>query len=244
VSSHLVEQHSFGKSLLLHLLPGLLIGGVYFALRSPLAHMGFPSLMALLSAILLILLPFELGLLLREGRKKNGRISLQGVVLYQKPIPTWQYFVWVPVLFVLLGLVFTLMKPVDAFLHQMFFTWLPTLEGGLQAGYSRTALIFTWSMMALFGVLTGPIVEELYFRGYLLPRMGYAGKWAPLLHCFFFGLYHFWTPRMFLTRILGMLPLVYAVRWRNLNLAIIVHVMVNALDIFSAVAFIARMSSV
>ena len=90
--------------------------------------------------------------------------------------------------------------------------------------------------------LAGPIVEELYFRGYLLPRMGYAGRWAPLLHSFLFGLYHIWTPWMFLTRTLGMLPLVYAVRWRNLNLAIIVHVLVNMLDVFTAIAFITQMS--
>jgi membrane protease YdiL (CAAX protease family) len=240
---NLAEQHTFGKSLLLHLLPGLLIGGVYFALRPPLAHWGFPSIMALMCAVLLVLLPFELGWLLREGKKENGRFSLQGVVLYRKPIPVWQYFVWIPVLFVLLGLIFTLMKPVDAFLKQQVFAWLPALEGGLEAGYSRTILIITWCMVALFGVLSGPFVEEMYFRGYLLPRMGYAGKWAPLLHSLLFGLYHFWTPWMFLTRMLGMLPLAYAVRWRNLNLAIIVHVMVNALDIFTAVAFIVKMGS-
>jgi len=39
-----------------------------------------------------------------------------------------------------------------------------------------------------------------------------------------------------------MLPLAYAVRWRNLNLAIIVHVIVNLLDVFTAIAFIARMT--
>lgn len=237
-----VEQHTFGKSMLLHLLPGFLIGGCYFALIPILHRWGYPSIMALTCAILLILLPFELGWLLYEGKRKNGRFSLDGVVMYRKPIPTLQYLLWVPVLFLLLGAIFTLMKPVDIFLQGKIFAWLPTLESGLQVGYSRGILIVTWSMQAIFGVLAGPIVEELYFRGYLLPRMGYAGKWAPLFHSFLFGLYHIWTPWMFLTRTFGMLPLAYAVRWRNLNLAIIVHVLINMLDLFTAIAFIAQMS--
>ena len=198
--------------------------------------------MALMCAILLILLPVELGYLLYEGRRKNGRLSLQGVVLYRTPIPIWQYFVFAPVLFILLGLIFTLMKPVDAFFREQIFAFLPALESGLTAGYSRKALIATWVMAAIFGVIVGPTIEELYFRGYLLPRMKYAGKWTPLLHSFLFSLYHIWTPWMFLTRTFGMLPLAYAVRWRNLNLAIIVHVIVNLLDVFTAIAFIARMT--
>lgn len=237
-----VEQHPIGRSVLLHLLPGFLIGGCYFVLIPVLHTRGYPSIMALMCAIFLLLLPFELGWLLYEGKRMNGHISLQGVVLYRTPIPFWQYFLWVPVLFLLLGTIFTVMKPVDVLLQEKIFPWLPVLEGGLEVGYSRNVLIVTWSMVAVFGALAGPIVEEFYFRGYLLPRMGYAGKWAPLLHSLMFGLYHIWTPWMFLTRTLGMLPLAYAVRWRNLNLAIIVHVLVNVLEVFTAMAFIARMS--
>ena len=236
------ESHAPACSILLHLAPGILAGACYFALIPFLRSLGYPSIMALMCAGVLIILPVELGWLFYVGKKNNGRLSVQGVVLYRNPIPSWQYFLFVPALFVLLGVIFTLMKPVDTVLQQQVFGWLPALEGGLQAGYSRSALIATWTMVAIFGVLAGPITEELYFRGYLLPRMGYAGKWAPLLHSLLFGLYHIWTPWMFLTRTLGMLPLAYAVRWRNLNLAIIVHVLLNTLDVFTAIAFIAAMS--
>ena len=98
--------------------------------------------------------------------------------------------------------------------------------------------------ISVFGVVIAPTVEEFYFRGYLLPRMGYAGKWAPLLHTFLFGIYHVWTPWMFLTRTLGMLPLAYAVRWRNLNIGIITHILVNALDVITAISFIIGMSGI
>ena len=235
------EQHSLGQSLLLHLLPGILIGAAYFALTPLFRSAGYPSVMALMCALALVLVPTELGYLLYQGKKKTGRYSLRGVISYIAPIPFWQYFVLVPLLFVVVGVVFTLLKPVDGLLHQTLFAWVPALESGLQAGYSRGALIVTWVTAAIFGTLVGPTVEELYFRGYLLPRMGYAGKWAPLLHSLLFGLYHIWTPWMFLTRTLGMLPLVYAVRRRNLYLSIIVHILVNALDVVTAVGFIAAM---
>ena len=142
------------------------------------------------------------------------------------------------------AIIFIPMKPVDAFLQQKFFAWVPVLEIGLQAGYSRGVLIVTTLMLAIFGVVIAPTVEEFYFRGYLLPRMGYAGKWAPLLHTFLFGLYHVWTPWMFLTRTLGMLPITYAVQRKNLNLAIIVHILVNTLDVITAVVFIIGMSRI
>jgi membrane protease YdiL (CAAX protease family) len=181
---------------------------------------------------------------LYQAKKKNGSFSLRGVVLYRNPIPTWQYFVWVPALFVVMGLIFTLMKPVDAFLQDNLLAWIPTLESGLQSGYSQGALILTYAMLAVFGAVLAPLVEELYFRGYLLPRMGFAGKWAPLLHSLLFGLYHFWTPWMFVTRTLGMLPLIYAVRRRNLNIAIIVHILVNFVDVVAGVGFIIAMSQI
>ncbi|MEN8173685.1 MAG: CPBP family intramembrane glutamic endopeptidase, partial [Chloroflexota bacterium] len=199
-----VEQHSIGQSVLLHLLPGILIGGCYFAM-TPLFHRwGYPSMMALACAVFVVLVPVELGYLLYEGKKKNGRYSLQGVVLYRTSIPIWQYFLWALVVIVLMGIIFTLMKPVDTFLQQRLYYWVPVLESGLEAGYSQGALIGTYVMLAIFGAVVGPTVEELYFRGFLLPRMGYAGKWAPLLHSFLFGLYHVWSPWMFLTRTVGM----------------------------------------
>ena len=52
--------------------------------------------------------------------------------------------------------------------------------------------------------LRGPIVEELYFRGYLLPRMEWMGRWAPLVNVSLFSLYHFWSPWQILGRILGL----------------------------------------
>lgn len=235
------EQHSIGQSILLHLLPGLLITAGYFVLIGPLGRAGYPSMMALMLPIVFILTPVELGYLLMQGRRVNGRLGLKGMISYTQPISVWQYFAGVLVLFVAAGLVFTLLKPLNLFLEQTVFAAWPSLQSGLEGGFARGPLIATYIMVAVFGVVVGPVVEELYFRGYLLPRMGYAGKWAPLLHSFLFALYHFFTPWMIVTRTLAMLPMVYAVRRKNITLSMITHVLLNSLDLIAGIAFIARM---
>jgi len=236
------DQHSAGKSLLLHLLPGILIGSGYFALLPFFHRMGYPSLMALMAALALILVPLELGYLFYQGRLKNGWFSLEGVVCYRTPIPLSQYFIWVPLIFLAIGLIFTLLRPLDIFLQNNLFAWMPPMESGLQGDFSKSALIVTYGMVTVIGAVLGPTVEELYFRGYLLPRMNYAGKWAPLLHSFLFALYHVFTPWMFVTRTVGMLPLVYTVRRRNLYIGVIVHILVNLIDVVVGVSFILGMT--
>jgi membrane protease YdiL (CAAX protease family) len=233
-----IDQHSAGKSLLLHLLPGILIGFCYFALIPFFHEKGYPSIMALMTAVLIMLVPFELGTLFYFGKQKNKRFSLQGIVCYRVPIPVWQYFVWIPLLFLLVGIIFTLLKPVDQFLINNLFSWLPQMETGLQGGYSKSALIVTYGMVAVFGAIIGPTVEEFYFRGFLLPRMKFAGKWAPLLHSFLFALYHVFTPWMIITRTIGMLPLIYAAKKRNLYVSIVVHILANMIDVVIGIGFI------
>ena len=41
----------------------------------------------------------------------------------------------------------------------------------------------------LINVILGPVTEELYLRGYLLPRLYRFGIWAPLINISLFSLY-------------------------------------------------------
>lgn len=227
-----VEQHGLGKSLLLHLLPGALITIFLIVFGPVLMRMGWPPIFSLFLAILLVLIPFELGYLLLQGRRLNGRWSLRGVVLFREPVPLWQYFLLVPVLFAWAGFVFVVLaKPLDAFLTTRFFSWVPSwffLDRFDSTQYSGSVLKLTWLFgLALNGVL-GPVVEELYFRGYLLPRLARFGWVAPLLNVVLFSLYHFFSPWQNLTRIVGFLPYVYVVWWKkDVKLGICVHCLCN-----------------
>ena len=73
-------------------------------------------------------------------------------------------------------------------------------------------------------------MEELYFRGYLLPRLSRYGRWAPLLGGLFFGLYHVWQLFGFPTVFLLGTVLGYVVWWKqDIRISIGLHAFANAL---------------
>ncbi len=197
-------------------------------------------MVALILAFAFILIPFELGYLFYQGKKKTGRFTLQGIISFREAIPWWQYLVWVSIIFIAIGAIFTWLKPLDAFLQGRLFSWMPELNYGLDGTYSRKTLIVTYAMVFIFVAVLSPLVEELYFRGYLLPRV--KGKYATLFHSFLFAAQHFFTPWMLITRTLGLLPLLFGVKKKNIYVGIIVHILCNMMNVVTGVAFIVRMT--
>lgn len=230
------EQHSLGRAIVLHLLPGALIT-LCFAILAPLVRAaGFPSLFAIFLAIALVLIPCELGYLLREGVRRNGRPSLDGVVLYRERTPPRLLVPLVLGLFLWSGVSLGVAALLDRPLIAALFGWLPGWFFLAEdfAAYSRPALLITWALGLVANGIAGPVVEELYFRGYLLPRLERFEAWAPALNTLLFSLYHFFTPWQNIGRIVGLLPLVYAVRWRrDIRIGIVVHVAGNLFAMFA-----------
>ena len=111
---------------------------------------------------------------------------------------------------------------------------------GLSDEYSTRVLIITYAFFLLFVPFIGPIVEEFYFRGYLLPRMPSSLRgFGPIVHCALMALYHTWTPWYFLTRTVALLPLVYVVRHkRNIYIGMIAHCLLNTIDFVVGVVYI------
>jgi membrane protease YdiL (CAAX protease family) len=81
------------------------------------------------------------------------------------------------------------------------------------------------------------VAEELYFRGYLLPRVSRLGRWAPVFNVVLFALYHLWTPWQAVTRIVFILPAVYVVwRERNIYVGIWAHCIGNTVGLVLVLA--------
>jgi hypothetical protein len=72
------DQHTLGRSILLHLLPGALILVAYLALSPLTAALGLPSLVALLFAVVVAAISAQLGHLLYQGywRKAASRSKM------------------------------------------------------------------------------------------------------------------------------------------------------------------------
>ena len=231
-----IDKHTIAQSIILHLLPGILIGIFYFLILQPVQKYGYPSIFALILAIIFVLVPVELGYLLLKGKQATGRYTLDGLISYRTPIPWWQSILGILIVLVLMAAIFTVLKPVDNILIEKLFFWMPTLDSGLDGSYSKTALIVTYSIFSIFGVIVVPTVEELYFRGYLLPRI--PVKHSELFHSFLFAAYHVWTPWMFITRTIAMLPLIIAVKKKNIYIGIVAHILLNSVDVIVGFAFI------
>jgi membrane protease YdiL (CAAX protease family) len=244
-ASGLLGEHGALLSVGLHVLPGVLTGAVFFALRPLIVSAGYPPHLALVLAVPLALLPVTLGSLLYLGHRRNGHLSLKGVVLYSERISFGNYLAYVPTVFVAGLTIFAIGGMVlDEPLRAALFGWMPSLDWGLGSSYSRGVLVVTFALAALFVLFLESTVEEIYFRGFLLPRMGYAGRWAVPLHSLLFALYHLWMPWRIVSLAIGILPLVFAVRrTRNIYVGIIPHMLFNSWDVMVGVAFILAMTS-
>jgi len=240
ISNNSLPQQSIFKSTILHVLPGALVT-LGFILLKPLLHSsGYPPLLAFLLAILLIDLPVMWGIMLFEGWKLNGKFSLDRVVLYREKV-SWRAFTLVFIgAFAAAFLLIMLASPVTDFLTARVFSWLPGWmffdEQSQYQAYARNALVTVFAFQLVLTGIILPWTEELYFRGYLLPRITRYGKWAPLIGGLLFGLYHTWQPFGFINVFLLGILLGYIVWWqRDIRLSIGLHIFANT---FARLAFL------
>ena len=103
------DQHSVTKTVVLHLLPGVLATIFYLAAAPFVRSLGFPSLMAFFLAILLVIIPFEIGYPLYRARKDGS--SLGSMVLYRQPVPRVQFVGLVLSLLAWSGIFYVLIYP-------------------------------------------------------------------------------------------------------------------------------------
>ena len=228
-----LEQHSLGQSIVLHLLPGTIATAVYVLTVPIFTSLNYPSIMALYLPMILAVIFVELGYLFYRGQKKTGSLSLNGIVNYRQHVPWWMYIAF-PLLILIWGILVTgLVSPIDNLLLDRVFVWLPDwyalsnlLE--IKTMHSHEAILVTAACALILNGLAGPIVEELYFRGHLLPRLSRFGHWATVINVALFSLYHLWTPWMFFSRLILLIPMVYIVQWkRNIYIGMIAHCLLN-----------------
>ncbi len=229
-----VPAMSVSRLIVLHLVPGALATTLFVFIAPPLETAGYPPALAFFVAVLLVIIPWELGFVLRAGRRAGG--GWLAAIGFRQPLARRAWVTVFPAVFAvsLIGfLTFSLLEPT---ILDTIFGWLPSWFVNLVptdavAAYSPGAWTLTLVVYALMNIFVGPGVEELYFRGYLLPRMSQMGKWAPFVNSVLFSLYHFWSPWSLLTRIVGVTPFAYAVWWkRNIYLGMAVHMLLNGLS--------------
>ena len=196
-----------------------------------------------LLSMIFIQIPFELGYLILQNKKNSNKISIFKLVDYRKIINLKSYllicipsFLWLVLILVLLS------SRIDSIIINKFFYWMPKFLtcGGLNStDYSRLFLITVSFFSVVFNGILSPFVEELYFRGYLLPRIDRFGVVAPILNTTLFSIYHFFSPWQIPARIIALLPLIIGVwKKRNIKISILVHCGANTLFTIFGIVFL------
>jgi uncharacterized protein len=242
-----IRQHGLALSVLLHLLPGLLALAFYVLTVPVVTGWGYPPLFASVLSIPFIIVPFMLGWLALEARRMTGRWQPLAAVGYRNAVPWTRLLGWSAALVAWGMMVFGTAEALNAAAPlRAAFAALPdwfldpaSLEQLVAMGTPQLVL-FMASMLVLVGVVA-PAVEELYYRGNLMPGLGRFGAWAPVIGVALFTLYHFESPWEGPARFVVVLPMAYVVRaLASVRLGVIVHVALNTLSAIAlAVAVLA-----
>src|SRR6478609_1225177 len=234
-----VAPHRPATTVLLHLVPGAL-GLLGYLLVLPVTQaLGLPSVAALATVGLIVVPAVQVGAL----RMRRHRRPLEPVIAYHARLSVPRTLAWATLEIVLAGAAFVLMAPLTRALQTYLLAGWPDAWGirlGMNGQYGDGALLVTAALLLLGTVIVAPVVEELYFRGYLLPRMPQRlGRWRAPTHVVLFAAYHLWSPWLIPTRVLAILPLAYiAVRTRDVRIGVVTHVVLNATDLVAILLYL------
>lgn len=203
-----------------------------------------PSLLLFSLLAIIVLFPFEVGMVIKASKKEHGKYSLKSAFNHYNKMSPLKIFIYGFFLSGFAGVVSITIAPLENSLFAplsdkiaqtmpQYFNW-NNIEYLKQ--YSKEILLATCILYFICNVIIGPIIEELFFRGYLTSKMSRFGNFAPLIITVLFSLYHFWLPFNNLFRICAFFPAAW-MAWKKKNIYIIIvfHCLCNLL---STVSFI------
>jgi len=222
-----------------HLIPGALFSALLIFLSRVFIRHGLTAYLAELLLIPACLLPMLVGTILLSAKRPKPGISLRRAIGYCSPGTVGDYLGWPALLFFCWALASLAVVPASARLEAWYLTWFPAQLGSraLVSGVvssSPAQRHVTLVLAILLSGLLAPLVEEAYFRGFLLPRMKHLGWRAPVLSAFLFGLYHFFSPWGLPVIFVAFLPVAFVVQAKqNFRIGLVVHAMFNLMGVFT-----------
>jgi uncharacterized protein len=246
---HFKKEIPFSKIVLYIFIPPLLtmILYVFFSL---IFNQVIPTMLLFFISALLVLFPIQLFIILKASKKDYGKYSLKTAFENQKKHPLWLIILLGMICFGFAGLMTLTIMPLE---HGLFSSLSERLFGSIPSyfnwrnleilsSYPKTILIITGILYFILNGFVGPIVEELFFRGFLTPRLKINNWLAPLLMTVLFSIYHYWLPFDNIFRIVAFFPAFYlAWHLKNIKISIIFHCLSN---IFTATMFMITILSI
>jgi|OpeIllAssembly_1097287.scaffolds.fasta_scaffold252742_2 hypothetical protein len=225
--------------IVLSLLPGLIFGGFFLFLSSVFIKHGLTGYLALLVSIPVCLAPIELGIMLFWSTRFTESRSLSQAIVYRRKGTVDEYIGLPLLLFLGILLLSIAVGPISQYLAAHLRFWLPVwaTQEALIADLASSSPAQRSIALGLGVLLSGfvaPLVEELYNRGFLLPRMEHWGWAAPVLNSLLFALQHFYFPENVPGIFVAFIPISYTVMVKkNWRIGFVVHSLSNLWGVFS-----------
>lgn len=201
----------------------------FFAILTPfLLKYNLPPQFSILLVIGIVAIPL-LALHLTRTKREEHKKRIAEVNGYRNRISTGKLILYITGLVVFMFFIWGITQPLNKIITEKLLGWLPSWYTVQDFnGYDKQAIRFTLILNLLLNGIIAPLVEEYYFRGYLLPRMATWGRWAFVVNAILFSFYHFWQPYVYLTLFIALLPLSWAVwKTKDLRVGIYTHCAVN-----------------
>lgn len=226
-----IKKHTIIQSVLLHLFPGIIIAIVYYTLAPLVVHQGFTNETASQFTDVFVLFPIEIGMLFFIAKRETGKYHIIPMFPWTEKSCIKDYFIFIPIMALWAIVISSVLSPFESSLRDTVFSFIPaeSIIGKYEPSAIPQKIMLFTGVCGLFanGILA-PIVEEFYFRGYLLPRINLSLNKAVILNALLFSLYHFYSPWEFFSRFFMMIPLYYWVaKKRNIRFSIIAHIIAN-----------------
>ena len=228
------QIRSIGKLVTLHLLPGIILTLVYVLLLKSGVFQGYPKTIVLALAGVFGIVFGELGYLFYVVKKEERSFNIFKILGLKSKLKSKDLFLYTITLFAAAGILMSASKPITNFLLNNVFSFIPTRYNLVEdmSLFSRSIIIITILVNFFMITIILPIIEELYFRGFLLARMKWMGKHSVVVNAVLFSVYHLWSPWMIAARVVAFLPLFYWVYKKDsLKLSITVHCLANFTDV-------------
>jgi membrane protease YdiL (CAAX protease family) len=230
-----VIKLSLPMIIFLGLFPGIIILLIAFIFTTPIFGINFSLYLSIMLAIIIGLIPTELGILKYFAWKNNKKIK--DILPYKEKMPVKKMVLPIVIPFIFALAVFILFAPYELKIWGNVFDFFPDWFKLYKVNFSElNYLKFTFVLALIFNGFLGPFVEEIYFRGFLLPRMSKLGGFAPLVNAILFSVYHFFSPWENISRIIAITPISYAVwKHKDLRIDIITHCSLNILSVIGLI---------
>lgn len=229
------------KLLILIFTPTFVLSVVYFALGH---FIQMPNLLLFCIIGTFTMAPIELGIILNASKRETGKYSLASAFVGHEKMPVWKIFVIAFVFFGVAGILSITVAPLENYLFSELrnglLSYLPTgfdwTNYECLKTFSKPILIVACIYYFVFNVFVGPIIEELFFRGYLTSHYNKQTAFTPILIAILFSLYHFWLPFNNVFRILVFAPVAYvAYKKKNIYISMLFHCMCNLISVMGFV---------